>query len=714
MTGTAAARAAALTAALLCGGAGVSGAVERVPVEGILPGARLSREQVLAIRYPSRPAWSPDGERVAFLWDDGGVVDLFWVAAEGGPPHALTDAATGGGRVSGFDWAPEGQRLVYALGGDLFLYDFNQDRTQKLTDTEELEGDPAFSPAGDLVAFVRAGQPWLLSPSDLRPRQITKLRSVVLSIRWNPDGTRLAMRVADRQRVHEQAETRVADRLEFSGWQTSASDLLVVSVADGRVDWLEKGEEEHADQPAWSWDGRIAWQQVSVDAHRRRIFVADLGAGTPPRTLVDEWDKAWWSLTYLQAGPRWEPRGDRIAFLSDRDGWTHLYLVAPPASSATVPSPMQLTAGEFEVEGPAWDPGGGRLVVAANRGSASERGLYLVDAPATIRTPARLQPISTVRGTSTAAQWSPGGHRLLYLHADPQEPLDLWLQAPRFIEPHQLTDSWPAAGKQELITPQVIRFRSADGRLVPAQLLLPPEFDRGAKLPAIVWVHGGGMRQNRYGWQPMRVASIFYGLHQVLAQRGFVVLAVDYRGSIGYGREFRVASLDDLGGGDLDDLLAANRYLRGLENPEISHVGVWGTSYGGYLTLQALMTRVPAVFDSGISVAGVSDWIDWAREPDGLWIRGPMGSVDEHAELYRQRSVIHNIARLNRPLLILHGTADRTVPVRQSFRLMDALLREGKSFEVMIYPGETHRFTRRSTWQDAWRRVERFFDESLR
>ena len=140
---------------------------------------------------------------------------------------------------------------------------------------------------------------------------------------------------------------------------------------------------------------------------------------------------------------------------------------------------------------------------------------------------------------------------------------------------------------------------------------------------------------------------------------------------------------------------------------------MWGISYGGYLTMQALV-QAPTAFDAGVNIAGVVDWADWAVDPGGLWIDGRMESTEDHPELYRLRSPIHFVDRLVRPLLILHGTADRSVPALQTFRLIDALVRADKPFDAMLYPGEQHAFVRSRTWRDAFRRTEEFFEATLR
>jgi dipeptidyl aminopeptidase/acylaminoacyl peptidase len=195
-------------------------------------------------------------------------------------------------------------------------------------------------------------------------------------------------------------------------------------------------------------------------------------------------------------------------------------------------------------------------------------------------------------------------------------------------------------------------------------------------------------------------------------QKGYVVLAVDYRGSIGYGKAWRQGHYRDLGGRDYEDVAAGMDYLKTLGFVDATRVGVWGLSYGGFMTLQAL-TVTPDLFRCGIDVAGVVDWRDWYRDPDGPWIKGRMGSPEENAELYRRTAPIERLDRLVRPLLVLHGTADVNVPFLESVRLLEVATRLGKPVDFMMYPGEFHYFQRAHVLRDAWQRVERFFDQHL-
>jgi dipeptidyl aminopeptidase/acylaminoacyl peptidase len=685
---------------------------------GAVPASRaqaggLTIDHLLSIAHPGPPVWSPSGERIAFLRELDGGLDLWWTAEGRERAVAVTHEAdsTSPAAVSGYVWTSSGDALVYALRGDLFLHHVESGSTELLLESAADESAPALSADGRRIAFLQDGRPWVGTFPELAGGPVIDSDESFQSLQWSPDGSHLVAAYGRSETVFEDTGALMGGKMGFSRRDTVSSGLAVIDLTTGRLHGLESGD-DHSSQPAFSPSGMLAWQEVSADAKRRRIVVA-AAPDWAPRVVVDESDAAWWTLTYMEAGPRWSPTDDRFVFVSERDGWAHAYLVDVEQPDAAI---VQLTAGDFEVEEPAWSPDGRTLVLSANKGSSSERGLQLVDVASAGQGGApELEPISRLRGTSIYGRWRPDGGAIAFLHADPENPLDVWVQEPGPQVARQLSDTWPdEADESELVRPQRVRFSSTDGELIPAQLFLPPDYDDlEGPLPAVVWVHGGGIRQNRYGWHPRRAYAVFFGFHQYLLQRGYAVVTVDYRGSIGYGREFRQGPYLDLGGIDLDDVLGTTRYLRRLEEVEIGRIGVWGISYGGFLTLQALV-QAPGAFDAGVDVAGVADWADWAVDPGGLWIEGRMGPVAENPELYRRSSPIHSIGRLSRPLMILHGTADRSVPVLQAFKLTDALVRADKPFDVTIYPGEEHAFVRTHTWRDAFARVEAFFDTHLR
>jgi len=264
-----------------------------------------------------------------------------------------------------------------------------------------------------------------------------------------------------------------------------------------------------------------------------------------------------------------------------------------------------------------------------------------------------------------------------------------------------------------LVEPQLVHYRAPDGKNVPAYLFVPEGLDRDRRHPAIVWIHGDGINQNYDGWHVERNYAVYYSFHQYLLQQGYVVLAPDYRGSLGYGREWRQGVHLDVGGKDAQDAVAGADYLRSLGYVDPDGIGVWGLSYGGFFTLVAL-ADFPKAFQCGVDVAGVVDYRMWYEDPGGAWVVSRMGTPTDHPHVYDKASVIDRVGHIERPLLILHGTADMNVPYVESVRLVDALLREGKAFEFMMYPGEFHYFQRGPVLRDAWSRVAAFFDRHLK
>jgi dipeptidyl aminopeptidase/acylaminoacyl peptidase len=451
---------------------------------------------------------------------------------------------------------------------------------------------------------------------------------------------------------------------------------------------------------------RLTLQRVSADLKTREVLLAEAGSGAC-RVLFEDRDAKFWSLEFLGAEPVPSPDGRQVAFVSDRDGFDHLYVVDAAGGDA-----RQITRGRFEVSNPAWAPGALRIAFDANRGAnPGARELVVAELGAK----PRLVTVAGGRGTNTLPAFDPSGTRLVYQHTDPRSPADLFVVEARVgAVPHRLTDSLPeSVDRDALVEPEHVSYASADGSKVPAWLFVPKGLDRGRRHPAIVWVHGDGITQNFDGWHTRRDYAVYYSFHQYLAQRGYVVLAVDYRGSIGYGRDWRQGHYRDLGGRDYEDVAAGVAYLRSLGFVDETRVGIWGLSYGGFMALQAL-TVTPELFRCAIDVAGVQDWRYWFADPDGPWIRGRLGTPEDEPELYTRSSPIHKVDRILRPLLVLHGTADVNVPFLETVRLVDVLVKAGKDFEFALYPGEFHYFQRAHVLRDAWTRVERFFDRHLR
>jgi dipeptidyl aminopeptidase/acylaminoacyl peptidase len=228
-----------------------------------------------------------------------------------------------------------------------------------------------------------------------------------------------------------------------------------------------------------------------------------------------------------------------------------------------------------------------------------------------------------------------------------------------------------------------------------------------------VHVHQAASYQDVYfGPGPQKDNVAWYAWHQRLAQLGYAVLNVDYRGSTGYGRDYRTANYRDLGGGDHLDAVSGVRYLTSLGFVDVDRVGIYGMSYGGHLVLSAL-TKSPMVFKAGVDIAGVAD-MQMVYDTAGRGaVVSRLGTPQESPDLYRTASAISFIDQLQAPVMILHGTDDPNVSILQSLQLIDALLARHKRFEFEVYPGELHFFTRSRSWIDAFAKIERFFAQEM-
>jgi dipeptidyl aminopeptidase/acylaminoacyl peptidase len=307
--------------------------------------------------------------------------------------------------------------------------------------------------------------------------------------------------------------------------------------------------------------------------------------------------------------------------------------------------------------------------------------------------------------------FSPDGRRILYQHADTSSSLDLYVaDAAGKSDPIRLSDSMPAGLNPADLTPPVaVSFPSRlDGTSVPATLMVSKTLDRRTRHPALVWIHGSGSDQNFLGWHPGSY-RMYYSLCQYFAQQGYVILTPDYRGSSGYSRDWATGVHMALGVADTADVASGADYLKTLDYVDPDRIGVFGLSYGGFLTLQALNTD-PTLWRAGVDVAGVVDWATY-----GAGYTTPrLGTPIENPEIYEVSAPVLHMDRLERPLLVLHGTNDRNVAFRDSLRVIDVLLKLGKPFEMGVYPGEAHFFRRQHILRDAWSRIEDFFERTVR
>jgi dipeptidyl aminopeptidase/acylaminoacyl peptidase len=477
--------------------------------------------------------------------------------------------------------------------------------------------------------------------------------------------------------------------------------LGVVAAQGGDVAWVPTMGQVSGAQ--FGADGALVYQELSPDGKTREI--KSLRVGGLPRVLWRDRDEKWWSPTNRDAKLLVSPDGKSLAFVSDRSGWIHVYVLPLDATSES--QAKQLSTGTFGAGLGSWSPDSTRLAYHHSAaGNQMERFIDVVDVAT-----GTSQPVVTTRGVNLDPLFAPNGRALVYQRTDVENSLDLYsVSLGGTAQPVRLSDSMPAGlNKTDLVAPTFVSFPSRlDKAPVPSSIMLPKNLDKSKKHPAIVWIHGSGSDQNFLGWHPGSY-RMYYSVSQYLVQQGYIVLTPDYRGSSGYSRDWATGVHMGLGVNDTADVAAGADYLKTLPYVDADRIGVWGLSYGGFLTLQALNTD-PTLWRCGIDVAGVVDWATY-----GAGYTTPrLGTPVENPEIYRVSAPINFMQKLARPLLVLHGTNDRNVQFRDSLRVIDTLLKLDKPFEMGVYPGEIHFFRRAHILRDAWRRTEAFFDMHLK
>jgi dipeptidyl aminopeptidase/acylaminoacyl peptidase len=715
------------TAAFLC--AIASGIVLAAPPDFTL-------ENLFARPYvwgtsPSQIAWAKHAHVLGFLWNAQGQAfrDLYVYRADTKTLTRLTDLenlkdpineseaerdihrqeylAPRAGLAS-YDLSEDGSKAVFSYRGDLFVAQTSGGPWRRLTKTKAAETNPQFSPEASSVAYLESGQLYVMSLNGgmLEQRTDIKPPATLQSFHWSPDGKQICYAVTPHP-------GRMLPLPIYSGQFVTASPFARSVAGDAPVPSQWYVTEASGDAPArlldtgkgigrrpaqWSPDSKyLLLGEETPNLKSQNLRVVNVNTGKS-KVVFHQDDDRW----VEGADYGWDQTGKRLWFTSDQSGYQHLYTVSPEGGDV-----KQITNGDWEIHNdpfshsPQWI--GEWIYYSSTAESTTERQFYRVKADGS----AAPERLSHEEGLNIG--WiSEDGEARAMLHADMKNPFDL------LVDGKAITKS-PQARFYELPWAQAkyIHYPSLkDGKPVSARLLLPPgyhPYDANAKArPAVVYIHGAGYATSvlkQWGsYQELR-----FVFNNYLANEGFVVLEMDYRGSTNYGRDWRSGVYLNMGGPDLEDVLGGVEFLRGLKNIDMGRVGIWGWSYGGFMTAMALF-KEPETFKAGAAFSGVYDWANYNAGYTDERLSAPA----ENPEAYQRSSPIHFSSRLENHLLILHGIADDNVLFQEAVQLSEKLVHEGKPFEEAFYPEENHAYVRDETLRDAFGRTAQFFARYLK
>jgi dipeptidyl aminopeptidase/acylaminoacyl peptidase len=456
--------------------------------------------------------------------------------------------------------------------------------------------------------------------------------------------------------------------------------------------------------PSVSEDGKLAVASARSADNKDRWLVT-LDPDTGKTKVIDRLhDDAWIREAGLGGSSvEFLPDNRRVWFLSERDGWMQLYTLDVAADSARA---KQLTSGKWEITAAELAPDRQKFYITSTEVHPGERHLYTVPLDGGART-----KITAMSGSNDATV-APDESMLGLVYSYSNKPPELYLMPNRPGSSAKQITTTPTAEWRGFnwIDPKVITFKARDGVDVHARLFTPEMIGarRDGLRPGVVFVHGAGYLQNAHRYW----SSYFreYMFHNLLAARGYVVLDVDYRASSGYGRDWRTAIYRHMGGKDLEDIVDGAKYLAAKEQVNPKRIGVYGGSYGGFITLMALFTT-PDVFAAGAALRPVTDWAHYNHGYTSNILNVPQKDV----EAYRKSSPIYFAEGLKGALLICHGMVDTNVHFQDSVRLAQRLIELRKeNWELAAYPVENHGFTEETSWADEYKRIFKLFEENLR
>jgi len=718
-------------------------------------------------RAPETIQWSPDSTKVSFVQrDDSGEHGELWYvdAATGGkkvlvsevklsqlaPPTSKIHDEREKERVTRYHvasymWSPDSKHLLFDTQGQLWYYSLETGTGVQLTASPDPSEDPKFSPDGKRIAYVRRHTLYVRPVSgeqDERPllqqekdknkeKDCSKTADDVLngevdwvyaeelSVRsnffWSPEGHEILFLQMDESRVptypitdwlptHPHIEE---ERYPKAGDPNPAVRLGVVSSDGGKPRWIKLTDDEESYVPRFGWI-REGWAWAEVLNRKQDqldLYFIDAHSGKTRKVLTEFEPDAWVDVS---DDFRILKSGDRFLWTSWRDGYTHIYLYSfdgrePVAADAKLE--RQLESGNYDVlEISGVEAETGTVFFVANKDEPREEKLFSVKLDGS-----GMQRLSSEPGSYSATFAGSGKHYVETHSAMLIPPRISVCATDGHSPPGSCLNIWEGRSVADygLIEPKALEFKAEDGTELYGSLILPPKIEPAMKIPLIVHIYGGPVEQivaNAWGSDSHAATNLF---QQMLAREGFAILSVDNRGTPNRGRKFSAAIRKQFGGIELADQLSALDQLY-AQYPQLdrARTGIWGWSNGGSMTLYALTHSDR--FKAGISVAPVTNWRDY----DSIYTERYMGLPKDNARGYDD-SIVSAAGNLHGSLLLVHGTSDDNVHFQNTIQIADALIKNGKQFQLMIYPDKTHGIAGPDTRAHLFHMMEDFWKNEL-
>jgi len=580
-------------------------------------------------------------------------------------------------------WSPDGKSIAFVSNmsgrNNLWLVPAEGGWPVQLTVSDQRQASPTWSPDGKWIAYQSdydGDEQWdifLVSPKTGKVVNLTGTREIAeMDPTWSPDGRYLAYTVKPKT--------------------SAANEIDVYDMVLREIKHITTGTSQDRGNggPIWTKDGKyVVYTQEQAKGTDSNIYIADVATGQSTPLTPHEGEQ-------LYSANDISSDGKRVLFTSNAaNGYDNIGLIDVATRKIS-----WLTNDKWEIRGGEFSPDGKHLTFGANVDGNED--IYLYDL-ATAKSRALQIPKGVNETAGGHSAFSQDGSRMLYYHNGPTAPGDLWVYHPATGKSAQLTHSLIAGVRSEdMVEPFLIHYPSRDGKwTISAFLYVPFNMARNGQNAAIVYIHGGPTAQTM---------NSFNRFVQYAVNQGYMVLAPNYRGSTGYGKEFQQANLFDMGGGDLQDVLAGVDWIKQTGHLDPNKIAVMGGSYGGYLSMMAV-TKAPEVWAAGVPIVPFVNWFTEIENEDPVLQQSDlatMGDVVKNKALYEDRSPINFIDQIKAPLLLLAGGHDPRCPKSETQQVVDAIKKRGGTVDAKIYENEGHGFARVENQIDAYKRVADF------